>query len=109
MAVFGAVIRGLEEATPGPARIRALGHNHDLWSMLVKDMALASNRLPDPLKAELIQLGAWSMRYSTLAILNDLPIAPLIAVNRNIADGLTQQKQPTAGVGADNQISAAPA
>ncbi len=109
MAVFGAVIRGLEGATPGPSRIRALGHNHDLWSTLVKDMALASNRLPDALKSELIQLGAWSMRYSTLAILNDLPIEPLITVNRNIADGLTQQKQPLAPVAADSQLSAVPA
>jgi flagellar protein FlaF len=69
-------------------------------------MAVASNRLPDGLKTELIQLGAWSMRYSTLAILNNLPVDPLIAVNRNIAEGLTQQKQPTARVTGDQQISA---
>ena len=105
MAAFGAVIRGLQEAPPGPARIRALGHNHDLWSALVKDMAAASNRLPDALKTELIQLGAWSMRYSTLAILNSLPVEPLIAVNRNIADGIAQQKQPSGAAGTINAIS----
>ena len=99
--------RGLQEAPPGLARIRALGHNHDLWSALVKDMAGANNRLPDGLKTELIQLGAWSMRYSTLAILNGLPVEPLIEVNRNIADGITQQKQPIAGVAATTQISPA--
>jgi flagellar biosynthesis activator protein FlaF len=107
LAAFGAVIRGLQEAPPGPARIRALGSNHDLWSALVKDMAAASNRLPEALKTELIQLGAWSMRYSTLAILNGLPVEPLIAVNRNIADGIAQQKQPLAGSATTNQISSA--
>lgn len=107
MAAFGAVIRGLQEAPPGPARIRALGHNHDLWSALVKDMAAANNRLPDGLKTELIQLGAWSMRYSTLAILNNLPVEPLIAVNRNIADGIAQQVQPVPGVATLNHISPA--
>lgn len=107
MAAFGAVIRNLQEAPPGPARIRALGNNHNLWSTLVKDMAVASNRLPEALKTELIRLGAWSMRYSTLAILHNLPVEPLIAVNRNIADGIAQQKQPEAAVVTSNQLSQA--
>lgn len=107
MAAFGAVIRNLQEAPPGPARIRALGNNHDLWSALVKDMAVASNRLPEALKTELIQLGAWSMRYSTLAILNGLPVEPLIAVNQNVADGIAQQKQPEASAATSGPISQA--
>jgi len=92
LAAFASVTRGLEQADTTEKRIRALGRNHDLWSTLVKDLALEENRLPPELKNQLIGIGAWSMRYSTCAILRDMPIAPLIEVNRNIADGLSMQR-----------------
>jgi flagellar protein FlaF len=91
-AAFKLVTRDLESATEGASRIRALGRNHLLWSLLVKDMSLTENGLPGPLKDELINLGLWSMRYSTLAVLRDLPIEPLVAVNRNILSGLLSQR-----------------
>jgi flagellar biosynthesis activator protein FlaF len=91
-AAFANIIRGLEEADTDTKRIRTLGRNHDLWSALVKDLAMDSNRLPAPLKSSLIELGLWSMRYSTLAILKKLSLEPLIEVNRNIADGLALQQ-----------------
>ena len=81
----------LATCTAGHARARAVGRNHQLWSILVKDLALADNGLPEPIKAHLIGLGLWSMRYSTLALLRDLPIEPLIAVNANVLDGLSAQ------------------
>ncbi len=83
--------RELETCTPGHSRTRAIGRNHNLWSVLVKDLSLADNRLPEPVKAQLIGLGLWSMRYSTLALLRDLPVDPLIAVNSNVLDGLSAQ------------------
>jgi flagellar protein FlaF len=91
IAAFGAVNRMLEAASDDGDRIRALGKNHDLWSLLVKDLALDTNRLPAPVKAQLLSLGLWSMRYSTLAIEKKLPIEPLLEVNRNIAEGLALQ------------------
>ena len=91
MAAFNLVTKDLEEISGSASRIRALGRNHDLWSLLVKDLALAENRLPVPLKTELINTGLWCMRYSTLAVLNDLPIEPLTTVNRNILAGLLEQ------------------
>lgn len=87
-AVFNMINRELASAQEGHARIRALGRNHNLWSVLVKDLALAENRLPDALKAELIGLGLWSMRYSTQAMTQNLPAKPLIEVNQNVAEGL---------------------
>ena len=90
-AAFNLVNRELATHTEGTARVRALGRNHALWSILVKDLALAENQLPDALKAELIGLGLWSMRYSTLAIAKALPAEPLIEVNRNVVEGLTAQ------------------
>ncbi len=83
--------RELEACTAGPSRARAIGRNHNLWSLLVKDLSLADNMLPEPVKAQLIGIGLWSMRYSTLALLRELPVDPLIAVNSNVLDGLTAQ------------------
>ena len=53
--------------------------------------------MPEGIKTQLISLGLWSMRYSTLATLKDLPITPLLDVNRNIVSGLAAQvPTPTA-------------
>ncbi len=91
IAAFNAINRAQETAASEEARIRALGRNHDLWSMLVKDIGLGENKLPEALKTNLLALGLWAMNYSTLAILHKLPPAPLLGVNRNIAEGLTLQ------------------
>jgi flagellar protein FlaF len=93
LAAFAAVIRGLEEHKTERDRLVALGRNHELWSILIKALAGGANKLPDALKSQLMDLAAWSMRYSTLAILHKLPLAPLIEVNRNIAEGLAAQVQ----------------
>ncbi len=91
-AAFSMVIRDLENCTPGVSRVRALGRNHKLWSILVQDLSLAENRMPEGIKTQLISLGLWSMRYSTLAMLKDLPVAPLLNVNRNVVSGLVAQQ-----------------
>jgi flagellar protein FlaF len=97
IAAFRAVIRALDSAHTEDDRIRSFGRNHDLWSMLVKDLSMDGNKLPPALKTQLIALGLWSMQYSTLAILQKLSAEPLIAVNRNIVDGLAEQAaQPQA-------------
>jgi flagellar biosynthesis regulator FlaF len=72
-------------------RIEALSKNQRLWSALVRDLALPANRLPEPLKNDLISLGVWAMRYSTEAMARELPLDPLISVNRNIIEGLEAQ------------------
>jgi flagellar protein FlaF len=91
-AAFNMIIRELENCTPGTSRVRALGRNHTLWSVLVRDLALEENRLPEGIKAQLISLGLWSMRYSTNAMLKDLPLTPLLEVNRNVVSGLAAQR-----------------
>jgi flagellar protein FlaF len=90
-AAFRSVNRDLEVGTEGPARVRAIGRNHALWSLLVKDLAQADNRMPAGIKDGLIGLGLWSMRYSTQALLQNLPVAPLIEVNDNVLAGLLAQ------------------
>jgi flagellar protein FlaF len=71
--------------------VRAIGRNHTLWSLLVKDLSQADNRMPAGIKDGLIGLGLWSMRYSTLALLQNLPVKPLIDVNDNVLEGLLAQ------------------
>lgn len=90
-AAFRSVNRDLEVCAEGPARVRAIGRNHALWSLLVKDLAQADNRMPAGIKDGLIGLGLWSMRYSTQALLQNLPVAPLIEVNDNVLAGLLAQ------------------
>lgn len=80
----------LSSAVDAIARIRALHRNHQLWSSVVKNVALESNPLPATLKEQLAGLGAWAMAYSVSAMTKDLSLDPLIAVNRNISDGLHQ-------------------
>jgi len=100
IAAFSRVNRELTTASTPAQRIRALGRNHDLWSLLLKDLGQSGNRLPKPLRDELIRLAVWSMRYSIHANLIDLPVEPLVIVNTNIIEGLKLQ--------AANAASAAP-
>jgi hypothetical protein len=39
-----------------------------------------------------MSLGLWAMRYSTFALLNDVKLAPLIEVNRNVSAGIAAQQ-----------------
>ena len=95
ITAFAVVNRMLGEAAAetagGGRRLKALGKNHELWSLLVKDLARDGNALPDGLKRDLVSLGMWSMGYSLKAMGAPLAVEPLIAVNRNIADGLRAQ------------------
>ncbi len=89
--MFSLVNRELTTAATPAQRIRALGRNHDLWSILLKDLGQSGNRLPKPMRDELVRLAVWSMRYSIHANLLGLPVEPLVTVNTNILEGLQLQ------------------
>jgi flagellar biosynthesis activator protein FlaF len=95
---FGLCNNRMQRAADAKARIDALHQNHLLWSALVRDLAAEGNALPADLKRQLIELGMWSMRYGTQATVQNLPLTPLIEVNRNLMDGLKAQvaAQPAA-------------
>ncbi|HEX4260233.1 MAG TPA: flagellar biosynthesis regulator FlaF [Acetobacteraceae bacterium] len=98
--------RLLTEAAEPIARITALSKNHELWSILVKDLALENNGLPEVLKQNLIALGQWSMRYAILAMARtELPMAPMVRVNSDMIEGLEAQALAMAG----SRPNAAPA
>ena len=96
---FGLCNSRLQRASDTHARIDALHQNHQLWSALVRDLAVEGNALPAELKQQLIELGLWAMRYSTQASVQNLPLHPLIEVNRNILDGLKAQSTPVPPAG----------
>ena len=89
--MFAECNRRLLEAGDTAGRVSALNRNHRMWSALMKDVGLSSNPLPSVLKKDLAELGAFAMRYSTLAVLNDLTVNPLVSINVSMIDGLTQQ------------------
>jgi flagellar protein FlaF len=88
---FGLCNSRLSKAVEPRERIEALFKTHQLWSLLVRDLASNGNQLPSPVRDSLIGLGVWAMNYATAAISRDLPVEPLIEVNRNVADGLRAQ------------------
>lgn len=89
--------RLLKAETPR-ARIEALHKNHQLWSLLVRDLEQPGNRLPEALKRQLLALGMWAMTYSTRAMADGLSLRPLVEVNRNIIDGLRAPAAAAAAV-----------
>jgi flagellar protein FlaF len=85
----------LTECSDSVSRIKALHKNQQLWSLLVKDVMLGNNRLPQPLKDDLIRLALWAMAYSIRAMGADLPLAPLLEVNANMIEALRRQTRST--------------
>ena len=87
-AAFLFVNRMMEEAGTAPDRIKALGRNHRLWSLLLTDIGLTSNQLPLVLKKDLVSIGAFSMSYSIAAMGRDLSLKPLIRINADMVEAL---------------------
>jgi flagellar protein FlaF len=81
----------LGNITDGRQRVQVLLRNHQLWSMIVKDVAKEANGLPAELKRRIGELGLWAMRYSVAAMARDLSLEPLMQVNQDMIDGLRAQ------------------
>ncbi len=100
-AAFAFVNELLEHAREAQERVAALARNHRLWSLLLTDVGMSSNGLPTILKKDLVSVGSWSMSYSIAAMGRDLPLRPLIDVNRDMIEALrlnsiSQSGTPTA-------------
>ena len=91
---FGLCNDRLTNAATPRERVAALGKTQQLWSLLVKDLGTAENRLPEDLKQNLIGLGFWAMNYATRAMLQDLSLQPLLELHRDMIAGLKAQASP---------------
>lgn len=106
MLAFGLCNARLKSATDARSRIDALNKTHQLWSLLVRDLAGNANRLPEELKKQLVDLGFWAMGYCVAAMSRDLSIQPLVDVNQNILDGLKLQQQAQMRPAANHPLAA---
>ncbi|HTN41198.1 MAG TPA: flagellar biosynthesis regulator FlaF [Asticcacaulis sp.] len=99
--LFGQVTRALLEAEKLDKsfireRMDALDWNRRMWSMLGADCSLATNGLPDQLRANIVSLSIWVNKHTSLVMRNKEDFAPLIDVNRIIMQGLMPQDQTQA-------------
>lgn len=90
---FGLATAGLMRAQEeGRANLgglaTALDQNRRLWNMMAADCALEGNQLPGPLRASIISLAMWVMRYSSQVLRDGADVEPLIDINRTIMEGL---------------------
>ena len=89
---FGVVTAGLvrvKEAAPAvPVIAEALDANRRLWNVLSADCSAPDNKLPPPLRAQIISLALWVSRYSSEVLRDGAEIDPLIDINRTMMEGL---------------------
>ena len=104
-AAFSMVNRALREATTPHQRVLALGRNHDLWSIIVKDVASDRSLLPPVLRDDILRLGLFSMRRS-LAAMGDTAasLSPLVQINTDME--LALRPAPSPEVAAPIRVSA---
>ena len=80
--------RRLSEASNRLERNRALNINHEMWSILFRELNSPLCPLPEVLKWDCVRLAFWSIDYSTKAVLSELSLDPLIEINDRVAEGL---------------------
>ncbi len=93
---FRLASRRLTEARDRTERNLALNINHEMWSIVFRELNGPSCMLPDILKGDCIKLAYWSITYSTKAVLSDLPLNPLVDINNAVAEGLEAPSIPPA-------------
>ena len=85
-----ALVRVKEGGTSSPREVaEALETNRRLWNVLSSDCATEGNKLPQPLRAQIISLAMWVSRYSSDVLRSGADVTALIDVNRSIMEGLT--------------------
>ena len=85
--VTGAMIKA---ETQGRGEIvRAVHRNRRLWLTLQADCALESNGFPDAMRAGIISLAIWVDKHSRKVLKHKADLQPMIEVNRNIMEGLS--------------------
>lgn len=80
------------------ARAAALHKVHRLWSILLSDLLDGRNALPAELKGQLVSLGLWAQRESLTRLDDGASLQPLIALHRDLAEGLEAQPRAVASI-----------
>ncbi len=77
-------------------RVQALHKTSQLWGLLIGDLTLETNALPDALKARLISLGVWAQREAAARMSDEASLEPLMALHRDMIAGLEGQARQVA-------------
>jgi flagellar protein FlaF len=87
--ITAGLVRAQRAGKPGfQALVAALHNNRTLWEALLADLALDSNALPTPLKAQLIQLGHFVRQFTARVLKGEDDVQALIDVNNAVLEGL---------------------
>ncbi len=74
-----------------PALAEALDFNRRLWSLLGDDARRDDNKLPAPLRAQIVSLSMFVNRHSRAVLQNTASIDALIEINTSIMRGLREE------------------
>ena len=86
--VTGALIEAQKRGIAGGPLAEALDWNRTLWRTLAADCMDDRNTLTEDVRASIVSLSLWVTRYSKQVTRTGASLDPLIAINRNIMQGL---------------------
>lgn len=79
-----------------PALAKAVTDNQRLWAALAEDLMHDGNRLPVPLRAQLLGIAEFVRRHTMEVLARRAALAPLIDINTSIMKGLRGQVEAAA-------------
>ena len=85
------MIRASEPGAGFPALVAAVHDNRQFWLLASEDLAGDGNRLPVPLRAQLLSLAGFVEKETSRILAGDATAATLIEINRAVARGLFEQ------------------
>lgn len=68
--------------------VSAISENQKFWQQIALDLADDENGMPDDLRASLLSLAGFVLRYSSTVLNGNGAVEPLIEINRHVIRGL---------------------
>lgn len=93
--ITGELIRARDAELRGAGLMTILHRNREAWGIFTATCATSGNGLPETLRAQIISLGLWVDRHTSLVMRGIATLDDLIAVNRAIIEGLSSDAPAT--------------
>ena len=85
------MIRASEPGMGFAAMAAAVHENRRFWRLAADDLLAAGNRLPVPLRAQLLSLAGFVEKETSRILAGEATAAALVEINRAVARGLFEQ------------------